>query len=179
MEPANQGYTLFPSEGLGLMHCSDYCKALTENAPHFVPQVLPDFKLKHGEEDLLVILFSEGCYSSVLSAYTLVQVTVCIATETASEMYGRPFVIFQLRTEEHHVIFSSYISDDFTPTEPLYKFPSLFSFEYLKGSAIVSQVLKMSLQHTEISSISCLLMKATQADASLAKYFSISHSHEK
>ena len=172
MDQANQGYTLFPSKGMIFKHCGEDCKVVTDNVPHFEVKVLPILPLGC-EEKNLILLSSEGCLPSILSTYTVVQVTVCMSIESASVTYKRPIAVVQLRTTEQHVFFSAYLADDFSPTEPVHEFPPGFSFDLLKDNDIISRVLKMPLQNKGISSISHLLVKATEADASLAKYFCI------
>ena len=172
MEPANQGYSLFPSKGVMFMHCGDDCKAIIENALQFSVKILPVLQLGHNENNL-VLVSTDGCFSSVLSAYTVVQVIICMSVETVSVEHGRPFAIIQFRTTEQHFFLSAYLADDFSPTEPVYDFPPGFSFELLKDNDIISQVVKMSLQHTEISSLGHLFMKASEVDGSYFQH----HTH--
>ena len=183
MDQANQGYAVIPGSEkfMFFLHCSEECKVMIENISQFSAKVLPVL-LGHVHDDgprNLILMQSEGCFSSILCEYTVAQVTVCISIETASVTFGKPFAVVQLRTSEQHVFFSAYLANDFSPTQPIYDFPPGFSFELLKDSDIISQVIKMSLQHSEISTISHLLMKATEIDVSLSQYFSITLSREK
>ena len=180
MDQANQGYTVTPGKKVMFLHCSEECKAMIENIPQFSTKILPGHVHVHDEGSRnLILMQSEGCFSSILCEYTVAQVIVCISVEAASVTYGKPFAVVQLRTIKQHVFFSTYLANDFSPTQPVYDFPLGFSFELLKDSDIISQVIKMSLHHSEISTISHLLMKVTEIDASLSQYFSITLSCEK
>ena len=170
MEHANQGYTLFPSKGMMFKHCGEDCKSIVDKHSLFSLKILPVDLSSHDKKNL-ILLSTEGCYSSVLSEYTMVQITICLAIDIASINYGKAFALVQLRTLEQHFFFSAYLADDFSPTAPVHEFPPGFSFALLVDSGIISHVLEMSLQHTDISSISCLLVKAMEVDKMLAKHF--------
>jgi len=134
MDLAIQGYTLFPSKGLMFKHCSEECKAMVDEVPHFSVQVHP----AHSLNPRGVILVSiKGCLASVMSTHTIVEVHVCISMERTSIDYGRPLANVQLRTQDQHTFFSVYLSDDFSPTEPANSFPAAFSFQMLKDSGIL------------------------------------------
>ena len=167
---------MFPKKKFKFMHCGENCKAVIVNYPQFSAKILPVL-LKHNEKlKILILMQSEGCFSSILDDYTVAQITVCISTETS---YGKPFAVVQLRTVAQHVFFSIYLANDFSPTQPMHDFPSGFSFELLKNSGAISQILKTSLQNSEICTVSHLLVKATEIDASLIRYFSITLSCER
>lgn len=170
MEHANQGYTLFPYKGMMFKHCGEYCKSIVHNHSLFSLKILPVCPSSHDKKNL-ILLSTEGCYSSALSEYTIVQITICVAVDIASTNYGKAFALVQLRTPEQHFFFSAFLADDFLPTAPVHEFPPGFSFALLVDSGIVSQVLEISLHHTDIFSISCLLMKAMEVDKTLDKHF--------
>ena len=177
MEQANQGYTVIPHKEMMFMHCSEDCKAMIDKTAQF-STAFPILEYDEGNQNL-ILMQSEGCFSSILSEYTIVQLAVCISVDAASVTYGRAFAVVQLRTLKQHVLFSTYIANDFSPTQPLYNFPPGLSFELLKDNNIVSQVIKLSLQDSEISTVSHLLMKATEVDDSLSQFLSITLSCEK
>lgn len=170
MEHANQGYTLFPSKGMMFKHCGEYCKSIIDNHSLFSLKILPVCPSSHDEKNL-ILLSTEGCYSSALSEYTIVQITICVAVDIGSINYGKACALVQLRTPEQHFFFSVYLADDFSPTAPVHEFPPGFSFALLVDSGIIPQVLEMSLQQTDIFSISCLLVKAMEVDKTLDKHF--------
>ena len=96
MEDANQGYTLFISKGLSkgviFKHCGEDCRTIIDKAPHLSVEVSP--MLIHGcGEKYLVLLSSEGCFSSHLSPYTVTHVTICVCIESISIAKGKPFAI--------------------------------------------------------------------------------------
>ena len=171
MEPANQGYALFPSKGVMFKHCSEDCKAIVDNAPQFLIKVNPMLIFGY-DVKTLILMSSEGCFSSLLSTYTVAQVVVCISIDSASTQ-GRPFAIIQLRSVEQQFILSAYLANDFSPIEPVYDIPPGFSFDSLKDNDILSHVLKIPLQNKGIYTISHLLMEAVKVDASIAQYFCI------
>ena len=177
MEQANQGYTVIPHKKMMFMHCSEDCKAMIDKTAQF-STVFPVLEYDEGNQNL-ILMQSEGCFSSILSEYTIVQLAVCISVDAASVTYGRAFAVVQLRTLKQHVFFSTYIANDFSPTRPLHNFPLGLSFESLKDNNIVSQVIKLSLQDSGISTVSHLLMKATEVDDSLSQFLSITLSCEK
>ena len=170
MELANLSYTSFEAGKQVFLCCSAKCKASvvqlsTELHPANQRQIPP----KH-----LVLASIKGCLASVLSAHTIVQVNICISIERSSITYGRPYATVQLHTEEQSVLFSAYLSDDLSPTQPVDDFPTAFSFQKLIDSKILTDVFQMSLHTLEIFSISHLLRDATKIDFTLAKVFSIS-----
>jgi len=154
MDLAIQGYTLFPSKGLMFKHCSEECKAMVDEVPHFSVQVHP----AHSLNPRGVILVSiKGCLASVMSTHTIVEVHVCISMKRTSIAYGRPLANVQLRTQDQHKFFSVYLSDDFSPAEPANSFPAAFTFQMLKDNNILNQIFQMSLTPLEIFNISQLL----------------------
>ena len=177
MEDANQGYTLFLSEGhsetIMLKHCGEDCKTVIDKAPHFSVEIIP--MLIHAcDEEYLVLLSSEGCFSSHLSSYTVMHVTVCVSMKSVSIVQGKPFAIFQLRSTKQQVLFAAYLSDDFSLIEPVYEFPQQAGFSRDVQESTFSQVLEKSLHDKGVLSISQLLVTAMKVDVSIAKYFSIS-----
>ena len=91
-------------------------------------------------------------------------------------MYGRPYSTVQLHTEEQNILFSVYLCDDLSPTDPVDDFPTTFTFQMLLDSKILTDIFQMSLHTLEIFSISHLLREATKAGLTLANVFSISSS---
>lgn len=179
MERAHPGYATCPRKTQLFIHCSQECKAMIDSAPKFSAEIFPVL-LQHGEKPQnLILMQSEGCFSTSISEYTVAQVTICISVEAASVTFGRPFAVVQLRTLKQHIFFATYLANDFSPTEPVYDFPPAFTFKMLKDSDIISQVIKMSLHYSEISTISHLLVKVTEIDTSLSQYFTISLSCER
>ena len=172
MEDANQGYTLFfLSDDVIFKHCGENCRTIVDKAPHFLVEVFS--MLIHGcDEKYLVLLSVDGCFSSHLSPYTVIQVTVCVSIESISIAPGKPFAIVQLRTIEQQIFFAAYLSDDFFVIEPVYDFPPE-GFACDLQESTFSQVLKNFLENREIFSISQLIVAAVEVDASIAKYFSI------
>ena len=177
MERANQGYMVISHEEM-FIHCSEDCKEIIKKPSQF-STVFPDLKYYNEGIQNLVLMQSEGCFASILSEHTVAQVMVCISVDAASMTYGRAFALVQLRTLRQHVFFSTYIANDFSPTQPVYNFPPGFSFELLKDNDFISQIVKMSLQDSEISTVSHLLTKATETDDSLSQFFSNTLSCEK
>ena len=172
MEVANQGYnSMFPGEKLMFQHCSAECKAIVDKVSQFSTELYP---LKQMAKKHCVLASIMGCLASVLSTRTIVQANICIPMERSSISYGRPFAIVQLHTEEQSVLFSVYLCDDFSPTQPADDFPQAFPFQMLLESNLVKEIFQMSLHPLGIFSISHLLREATKADFTLANMFSIS-----
>jgi len=134
----------------------------------------PANQLKQIPNKHLVLASIMGCLASVMSTRTVVQVNVCVSVERSSIMYGRPYATVQLHTEEQNVLFSVYLCDDLSPTQPADDFPQAFPFQMLLESNLVKEIFQMSLHPLEIFSISHLLREATKADFKLANMFSIS-----
>lgn len=174
MEDANQGYTLFLSKGLskGLIfkHCGEDCQTIIDKAPHFSVQIFPMLIHGYGEK-YLVLLSSEGCFSSHLSPYTVMHVMVCVSIESVSIAQGKPFTIVQIRSKQQQVFFAAYLSDDFSLIEPVYDYPRQESFSCDLQESTFSQIVEKSLQNKGIFSVSQLIMTAIKADASIATYF--------
>ena len=172
MKPVNRAYTsIFPAEKLMLMHCSAECKAIVDSVSQFSMKLHPVTLLvnKH-----LVLASIKGCLASVMSTRTVVQVNICISIERSSIMFGRPFATVQLQTHEQSVLFSVYLCDDLSPTQPVDGFPTAFPFQMLIESNLLTEIFRKSLHSLEIFSISHLLRNATKADVTLSKMFSIS-----
>ena len=175
MELANPRYTVL-GENLILKHCSAECKAIINKVSQFSTKLYPVFPLKQMAHNYrpLVLASIVGCLASMMSTHTVVKVNICLSAERSSIMYGRPYATVQLHTEEQNVLFSVYLSDDLSPTQPVDDFPPAFSFQMLIESKILTQILQKSLHPLEVSSISDLLKNAMKADFTLAKIFSIS-----
>jgi len=167
MKPANQGY----SQGVKFKHCSMECKSIIDVIPRFHVKLLPVLPLMKGQNEDVILASIAGCLKSVISTCTVVQVSICISTEKSSITFGRPCAIVQLRTQVQHLFFSVHLSDDFSPTEPVHIFPAAFSFQMLKNSDVLTQILQSSLHPLGFFSFSQLLEHATKADPTLAKSF--------
>jgi len=154
MDVAIQGYTLVPSKELMFKHCSEECKAMVDEVPHFSVQVHPAHSLNHRD---VILVSIKSCLASFMSTHTIVQVIICVSMERTSTAYGRPLGIVQLRTQDQHMLFSVYLSDDFSLTEPVNSFPAAFTFQMLKDNNILNQIFQMSLTPLEIFNISQLL----------------------
>ena len=175
MELANQAYnSIFPAEKLMFQHCSADCKAIVDKVPQFSTELHPSYPLKQMAKKHLVLASIMGCLASVMSTHTIVQVNICISMERSSITYGRPYATIQLHTEEQSFLFSVYLSDDLSPTQPVDDFPPAFSFQILCESNLLKEIFRMSLHPLEVFSISDLLRDVTRADFTLAKMFSIS-----
>ena len=175
MELANQGYnSAFPTEKLMFQHCSAECKAVVDKVSQFSTELYPSYPLKQMAKKHCVLASIMGCLPSVMSTRTVVQVNICISMKRSSISYGRPYATVQLHTEEQNVLFSVYLSDDLSPTQPVDDFPPDFSFQMLIESNLLKETFRMSLHPLEIFSISHLLRDATKADVTLSKMFSIS-----
>jgi len=172
MELANPAFTVL-EKNLILKHCSAECK---DKVSQFSTKLHPVCPLKQIAQSYkpLVLASIKGCLTSVMSTHTVVQVNICISVERSSFRYRRPYATVQLHTEEQNVFFSVYLSDDFSPTEPVDDFPPDFSFQMLNESNLLKEIFQMSLHPLEVLSISHLLRGATKADFTLAKMFSIS-----
>ena len=155
-------------------HCSAECKAIVDKVSQFSTEIYPSYPLKQMAKKHCVLASIMGCLASVMSTRTVVQVNICLSVERSSIRYGRPYATVQLHTEEQNVLFSVFLSDDFSPTQPADDFPQAFPFQMLLESNLVKEIFQMSLHPLEIFSISHLLREAMKADFTLAKMFSIS-----
>ena len=172
---ANQGYnSVLPAEKLMFKHCSADCKAIVDNVSQFSTELYPSYPLKQMAKKHHVLASIMGCLASVMSTHTVVQVNICISMERSSITYGRPYASVQLHTEEQNFLFSVYLRDDLSPTQPVDDFPPPFSFQMLIESNLLKEIFRMSLHPLEIFSISHLLRDGTKAHFTLADVFSIS-----
>ena len=174
MKPADQAYTsIVQAKKLRLMfsHCSAECKTIVENISQLSTELQP---LKQVDNKCLILASIMGCLASVMSTHTIVQVNICISVERSSIMYGRPYATVQLHTEEQNVLFSVYLSEDLSPTQPADDFPAAFPFQMLIESNLLPDIFRISLHPLGVFSISHLLRDATKADITLAEMFSIS-----
>ena len=162
--------SVFEAEQLVFHHCSAECKAIVAQLS---TKLHPSDQLPNKH---LVLASIMGCLASVMSTHTVVQVNICISVERSSIMYGRPYSTVQLHTEEQNILFSVYLWDDLSPTDPVDDFPTAFTFQMLLDSKILTDIFQMSLHTLEIFSISHLLREATKAGLTLANVFSISSS---
>ena len=175
MELANQGNnSTLPAEKLMFKHCSAECKAIVDKVSQFSTQLYPSYLLKQMAKKHRVLASIMGCLPSVMSTRTVVQVNICISMERSSISYGRPYATVQLHTEEQSFLFSVYLRDDLSPTQPIDDFSPAFPFQMLIESNLLKEILHMSLHPLEIFSISHLLRDATKAHFTLADMFSIS-----
>ena len=167
MEPANPGFTLISKQKI-FKHCGSGCKKLIDEAPQCSVKILPP----HHTEHCLILLSIQSCLETTLYTqnHTVIHVTVCISLESNFITHGRPYALIKLLTKEY-IFFSLYLADDFSPVEPIDVFPPSFSFKTFKDSNILPHVLQMSLQHSDISSITQLLCKAMEINPSLAGKF--------
>ena len=175
MEVANQGYnSMFPGEKLMFQHCSAECKAIVDKVSQFSTEIYPSYPLKQIPNKHLVLASIMGCLASVMSTRTVVQVNICITVERSSIRYGRPYATVQLHTQEQNVLFSVYLSEDLSPTQPADDFPAAFPFQMLIESNLLPDIFRTSLHPLGVFSISHLLRDATKVDITLAEMFSIS-----
>ena len=146
---------------------------MVDEVPHFSVQVHPAHSLNPRG---FILVSINGCLASYMSTHTIVQVSICVSMERTSIAYGRPLAIVQLRTQDQHIYFSVYLSDDFSPTESVNSFPAAFTFQMLKDSDILTQIVQMSLTPCKVFSISQLLGSggATEVGSTLAKAFCLS-----
>ena len=178
MKLVNQAYTsIFPAEKLMFMHCSAECKAVVDN----ISQLSTELQLlKQVDNKCLVLASIMGCLASVLSTHTIIQVNICISMERSSIMFGRPYATVQLQTQQQSVLFSVYLCDDLSPTQPIDDFPTVFSFQMLSKSNILTETFRISLHPLKIFSVSHLVRDAAKAETILAEMFNISCSpHER
>ena len=174
MELANPCYSsVVPEEKLVLNHCSAECKNSFDKVSQLSTELHPANPL---ENKYLVLASIKGCLASVMSTHTIVQVYICISMERSSITYGRPYATVQLQIHEQRlsVLFSVYLCDDLSPTQPVDDFPPALSFQTLIESNLLKDIFQMSLHPLEVFSISHLLRDATKADFTLAKMFTIS-----
>ena len=174
MEPADQAYTsVIQTEKPRLMfsHCSAECKAVIDNISQLSTELQP---LKQVDNKCLVLASIMGCLASVLSTHTIIQVNICISMEKSSIMFGRPYATVQLQTQQQSVLFSVYLCDDLSPTQPIDDFPTVFSFQTLSESNILTETFRISLHPLKIFSVSHLIRDAAKAEVILAEMFSIS-----
>ena len=175
MKLVNQAYTsIFPAEKLMFKHCSAECKAIVDSVSQLSTEIYPANSLKLMAKKHCVLVSIIGCLASVLSTHTIVQVNICLSAERSSIMYGRPYATLQLQTQEQSVLFSVYLCDDLSPTQPVDDFPTLFSFQMLSESNILTETFRMSLHPLKIFSVSHLIRDAAKAEFILAKMFNIS-----
>ena len=175
MKLVNRAYTsIFPAEKMMFMHCSAECKAIVDSVSQLSTEIHPATLLKQIINKHLVLASIKGCLASVMSTHTVIQVSICISIERSSIMYGRPYATVQLQTQQQSVLFSVYLSDDLSPTQPVDDFPPAFSFQMLIESNLLTEIFQKSLHNLEIFSISHLLRNATKADVTLSKMFTIS-----
>ena len=172
MELAIQDYTsTLPEEKLTFKHCSAECKAIVDHVSQLSTELHPANQIPNKH---LVLASIIGCLASVMSTHTIVQVNICISMERSSITYGRPYATVQLQIPEQSVLFSVYLSDDLSPTQPVDDFPPAFSFQILSETNLLTEIFQVSLHPLGIFSISHLLRDATKADITLAEMFSIS-----
>jgi len=174
MEPADQAYTSIvqaKKRRLMFSHCSAECKTIVENVSQLSTELQP---LKQVDNKCLILASIMGCLASVLSTHTIVQVIICISVERSSIMYGRPYATVQLHTQEQNVLFSVYLSEDLSPTQPADDFPAAFPFQMLIESNLLPDIFRTSLHPLGVFSISHLLRDATKVDITLAEMFNIS-----
>lgn len=163
MEPAHFGYTLFPFKE-AFRHCGANCQAVVSKAPHFNVKVRPSQEDPGSVHKDFILLSIDGCFESVLSTYTVVQVIICMPVmNSQNTARSRPYAVVQFRTQDRHIVFSVYLANDFTSTEPLEPLPIGYSFQELKD--ILSRVFLMSLPDAEIINV---LTEAIKADHSLS-----------
>ena len=175
MELAIQDYTsTLPEEKLTFKHCSAKCKAIVDHVFQLSTELHPANQIKQIPNKHFVLASIIGCVASVMSTHTIVQVNICISMERSSITYGRPYATVQLQIPEQSVLFSVYLSEDLSPTQPVDDFPPAFSFQILSETNLLREIFQMSLHPLGIFSISHLLRDATKADITLAEMFSIS-----
>ena len=169
MKVADQVYSL--GDELGFTYCSAECKSIIDNVSQLSAELHP---LKQVDKKCLILAYITGCLATVLSTHTIVQINICISVEKNSINYGRPYATVQLQTQEQSVLFSVYLCNTFSPTQPVDEFPMPFTFQLLNESNLLTKAFQMSLHPLQIFSVSDLLRDATKADFTLAKIFSIS-----
>ena len=172
MELAIQDYTsTLPEEKLTFKHCSAECKTIVDHVSQLSTELHPANQIPNKH---LVLASIKGCLASVMSTHTIVQLNICISMERSSITYGRAYATVQLQTQEQSVLFSVYLCNTFSPTQPVDEFPMAFTFQLLNESNLLTKAFQMSLHPVQIFSVSDLLRDATKADFTLAKIFSIS-----
>lgn len=175
MELAIQDYTsTLPQEKLTFKHCSAECKAIVDHVSQLSTELHPANQIKQIPNKHFVLASIIGCVASVMSTHTIVQVNICISVERSSITYGRPYATVHLQIPEQSVLFSVYLSEDLSPTQPTDDFPPAFPFQMLIESNLLPDIFRMSLHPLGVFSISHLLRDATKADIMLAEMFSIS-----
>ena len=175
MKLVNRAYTsFFPVEKLMFMHCSAECRAIVDSVSQLSTELHSATLLKQIPNKHLVLASIKGCLASVMSTHTIVQVNICISVERSSIMYGRPYATVQLHTQEQNVLFSVYLNEDLSPTQPADDFPAAFPFQMLIESNLLPDIFRTSLHPLGVFSISHLLRDATKVDITLAEMFSIS-----
>lgn len=177
MQLANPCYTsVVPGEKLIFDYCSAECKKRFEEVSQLSTELHPANPQKQVENKYLVLASIKGCLASVMSTHTIVEVNICISMEKSSITYGRPYASVQLQIHEQRlsVLFSVYLSDDLSPTQPVDDFPPSFSFQKIGESNLLTEIFQKSLHPLEVFSIGHLLRDAAKADFTLTKKFSIS-----